>query len=419
MPKCLKCLPVLILLALSTRAFSQYDPNHFDPDNAAHWYRKAFEQMDYIDVMEVFPAMMMRADPNEPNEKVLKYEQNLRLDSQIQEYIDRKTPLTKEIEDYIVSQKEVIDLFIKASKCSFCEWGYGNLAEIEQLKKPIRIQEVSQLRNGLRDLLANSVLFAQKKDFNESIQSYLASFIVSEHYNLLMSGTTQGYFLNDRSIIRCTQNLLPLLSGQESNLQNIADQLKKFIQNRPSRENRFDEHTNDYAQIIIVEREQILKRIKDIDRTEMILTGQLDIQQYYTFRQKLKEVWLLPFDQAYPKVQEIKDFLPAPERKDGKIYLDINSFVISLYEHNLPSDFYADYMYRTQDNVVYIASKNFLKQAQTGQWPQKLPLGMPEDPFSGKDFIYETTSSAFILRCQGADLRTNKVHEYEFKLPTK
>ena len=33
---------LLALLTITAAATAQYDPNHFDPDNAAHWYRKAF-----------------------------------------------------------------------------------------------------------------------------------------------------------------------------------------------------------------------------------------------------------------------------------------------------------------------------------------------------------------------------------------
>ena len=53
---------------------------------------------------------------------------------------------------------------------------------------------------------------------------------------------------------------------------------------------------------------------------------------------------------------------------------------------------------------------------KTGKVPKDLPEGLPKDLFSGKDFGYERTGTGFVLRCQGRDLKDDKVHTYEFKV---
>ncbi len=54
-----------------------------------------------------------------------------------------------------------------------------------------------------------------------------------------------------------------------------------------------------------------------------------------------------------------------------------------------------------------------LSRAKTGQLPDALPPGLPNDAFSGKDFEYAKTKDGFTLRCPGTDL---DVYRYEFKL---
>ena len=55
-----------------------------------------------------------------------------------------------------------------------------------------------------------------------------------------------------------------------------------------------------------------------------------------------------------------------------------------------------------------------LHRAMTGQLPATLPAGLPKDPFSGRDFQYERTTTGFVLRCQGKDLDKDTIHEFAF-----
>jgi hypothetical protein len=71
---------------------------------------------------------------------------------------------------------------------------------------------------------------------------------------------------------------------------------------------------------------------------------------------------------------------------------------------------------RTQSNATRAATDIYIIKAETSRLPDTLPIGLPKDLFSGKDFAYEKTDDGFVLRCQGRDLEKDTVHEYQFKI---
>jgi len=67
-------------------------------------------------------------------------------------------------------------------------------------------------------------------------------------------------------------------------------------------------------------------------------------------------------------------------------------------------------------NALKAAIDIYITRAKTGRLPDALPTGLPKDTFSGKDFRYEKTKDAFVLRCRSKDLDKNEIYEYEFKV---
>ncbi len=67
-------------------------------------------------------------------------------------------------------------------------------------------------------------------------------------------------------------------------------------------------------------------------------------------------------------------------------------------------------------NALKAAIDIYITRAKTGRLPDALPTGLPKDTFSGKDFKYEKTKDAFVLRCRGKDLDKDEIYEYEFKV---
>lgn len=67
-------------------------------------------------------------------------------------------------------------------------------------------------------------------------------------------------------------------------------------------------------------------------------------------------------------------------------------------------------------NGIKTAVEVYLVKAKTGQLPKKLPDGLPKDPFTGRDFVYEITDEGFSLRCQDEEFLRRKNQFLEFKV---
>jgi hypothetical protein len=71
-------------------------------------------------------------------------------------------------------------------------------------------------------------------------------------------------------------------------------------------------------------------------------------------------------------------------------------------------------------NALKAAVEVYLVLAKTGQLPKKLPDGLPKDPFTGRNFIYEITDEGFALRCQGEEFQKGRIRRmFEFKVKSK
>ena len=67
-------------------------------------------------------------------------------------------------------------------------------------------------------------------------------------------------------------------------------------------------------------------------------------------------------------------------------------------------------------NGIKAAVEVYLVVAKTGQLPGTLPEGLPKDPFTGRDFIYEITDEGFALRCEDEEFLRRKNRFLEFKV---
>ncbi len=70
-------------------------------------------------------------------------------------------------------------------------------------------------------------------------------------------------------------------------------------------------------------------------------------------------------------------------------------------------------------NGIKAAVEIYLVIAKTGRLPKTLPDGLPKDPFTGRDFVYEITDEGFALRCQGEEFLSRKNQFLEFKVKSR
>ena len=69
-------------------------------------------------------------------------------------------------------------------------------------------------------------------------------------------------------------------------------------------------------------------------------------------------------------------------------------------------------------NALIAAIDIYLVKVKTGQLPEKLPDGLPKDPFSGEAFEYKITDEGFALRCKGRDINASRKKYSPDKPPT-
>jgi len=67
-------------------------------------------------------------------------------------------------------------------------------------------------------------------------------------------------------------------------------------------------------------------------------------------------------------------------------------------------------------NALRLAIEIYYIRAKTDKLPEILPDGLPKDPFTGKDFIYETMDDGFALRCRDEDFLGDRSRKLEFKV---
>jgi hypothetical protein len=92
------------------------------------------------------------------------------------------------------------------------------------------------------------------------------------------------------------------------------------------------------------------------------------------------------------------------ERAFGLPWHVVNALYKSQVEHS------------AQINSVKAAVEIYLIVAKTGRLPKMLPEGLPKDPYTGRDFLYEITNEGFALRCQDVEFLNRKYKDLEFKV---
>jgi hypothetical protein len=118
----------------------------------------------------------------------------------------------------------------------------------------------------------------------------------------------------------------------------------------------------------------------------------------------------MPYPQAFPKLKQLSD---KPE-KDAVENPDAT--LTAIFAPESATVYRIAIRGKTLSNAVKAAIDIYMVKAKTGRLPEKLPVGLPKDLFSGKDFKYEKNEGGFVLRCRGKDLVKNKIYEFEFKV---
>jgi len=218
---------------------------------------------------------------------------------------------------------------------------------------------------------------------------------------------------------QCIIDILPQISDNPDMLIWLKNQIYDVSEKLPSLKVSINGDLRTCSQDIKKERaEYLLEMVGDEipeDKRQIIRNGD------EAFFKANKEYFLeylsacltavdLPYPQSYEQLEKLAK-KPAIDSKKNP-----NLIMATFITPALPRILSLDFKARTQFNAVKTALNLYIIRAKTGQFPDALPENMPRDLFSDKDFKYEKTDDAFILRCQGKDLSKDEIYEYKFKV---
>jgi hypothetical protein len=124
----------------------------------------------------------------------------------------------------------------------------------------------------------------------------------------------------------------------------------------------------------------------------------------------------MSYEQKCAQMQRLIDKLKEEEGTDPLVAHIINNSDIDVIL-GPPSPQYQFYVGRQAHiNGIKAAIEVYLVVAKTGRLPKILPDGLPKDPFTSRDFVYEITGEGFALRCQGKEFLERKYRLLEFKI---
>lgn len=127
----------------------------------------------------------------------------------------------------------------------------------------------------------------------------------------------------------------------------------------------------------------------------------------------------MTYEQKCAQIQRLIDKLKEEDGTDPVVACVINwSGIDGMIEP--PSRQYPFYVgCQAHFNGIKVAVEVYLVVAKTGRLPEKLPDGLPKDPFTGRDFVYEITDEGFALRCQDKEFLRRKNRFLEFKVKSR
>lgn len=416
------------------------------PKNAADMYRKAFEryktpdddkqalldsflenvqksnvksksQEEHIQAFREFIGDKIRSNP-----KFAEYD---RFKESLSKLIAGETTPTIPTRDHIRTNGAVIQMALQATLVDKCEWGINWDNEQNALKSSLEI--IRHMRKLTELLLADAMVLAYDRQNRRSLERCLASHVLVQHIGDRATIQWLVQMSLERMINTCMTNILPKIADDKRTLAWLRVRLNRLHNNRGSLINTFSWETqlmlNAFDNGTVGSRLDFLWLGDPNDLSDLPQDYEDRSKAYYRkHRVLLTETVRLPYKQGWAKREEIR----AELRNRCKTLQDgftrenlLKSEAIITGLGSAPTNqfvFNMDTQQQTQCNALLSAVSLYLVRARTGRLPDKLPQNLPKDMFSGESFEYRKTPDSFVLKCRGKDLKSNKFHEYEFKV---
>ncbi len=361
----------------------------YPPDNAAVLYQKAFFLIE-------FPTGVLKQE--------------------LTRFAKGDGPYSEAIGEVLQKNQHVLSLTLEASKIKPCDWGLNDQEGMDML-----MPELAPARQMSYLLLADARRNLAQGRREDALKECLAGYRMAYHVgdNVLVS------YLVSLAISELTNNaIVDLLSGSSWNQESLIDlknNLTKIKAERRTLAAALELETQKHQKAFSVnEKEQLLRDLElQADNAdtrhaiEAIKHGDQAFfaasrQYYLTFSEDIQRALKGPTHEAYKQLE----VLTQRPGRDAKV--NDHAILTAMFAPALTRCSCLDIRVRTQFNALQAAIELTLIKLRTGQLPDPLPAGLPQDLFSNQDFAYEKTGNRFTLRCQTPDPCRDRVYDYHF-----
>lgn len=372
----------------------------------------------FILTMAAPPAPALPPDPD--NAALLYYQGFLSMPQFSEEARDRIEEVARgkispddKVREDIAHSRGGIHFVEAAVKVPICQWGIQFSEGFDAL-----MPQFAQIRLMNYVLLADARVRAADGDYRGALERCLVTVAFARHVG---DDTLISYLVSlaeRRIAYQCMQDIVGRAAGDAELLQWLKNELAKPPVNTltPVGPLKFEiEIYTDLVQIKNIKKFARILADSDEKKTAQIVSkANAEIlqkaRQMYTERMDSAiKVWNkpMPYEQAHSQLKKLEiDFDPDdPVSAAVKAFLPTIARILTLKTKS-----------EAHVNAIRAGIEILLSRAQTGRLVDTLPMGLPKDAFSGKDFEYEKTKDGFILRCQGRDLDKDEINQYEFKL---
>lgn len=330
-----------------------------------------------------------------------------------QEGMRGSTPNEK-IRKYLGDCRQSIELAQAASEISECDWG---LRYSQGLACPM--PKLTGLRQFSFLLRADALLLAADGDYRAALERCLMMRRFARHVGddaVIIYLVAKAL---DNNALKCIRFLLGNMSPDVETLTWLKNQLSTEKKTELSYERPLK---NDFGMALKSLHEKFSDTVQKQDeenpgKNTFNFTGEDFITRgkrlYSNFLSSSFEVMdsNMPYSDKYVELQRLADKL----RKD--VGMDPGAFgLIMVCEDNLHSIYKIKVDSEAYSNALEAAVEVYLLKTETGELPQVLPDGLPKDPYTGENFVYEITDDGFALRCQGKEYLERKNQFLEFKV---
>jgi hypothetical protein len=367
--------------------------------------------------------------PPDPNNAALVYYNAYLLDPgperpwsiSLSKFVSGDGPLNKEVKLDLWIREHKIELIEIAAKMAKCDWGIQYSRGVYQSN---HFSMMTQLANLLR---ADAQRLAIEGQYRAALERCLTIRRLGRHVGDETSfACSVARNLNRRSemsiqrvlgIMPPDVDMLVWLKGR------LSEEAGPFLSLDRALKMDFElalQSFRTHANILAAIRQELAEKAEDENakrQAKDLTDGELIARArdaYTPFLDAARQVIYSgkSYNETYTRLKGLRQEL---EKEHGNN--PAAKQVIVACADEVPGSYSSQVFFAARSNALRAALEVYIEIARTGRVPFMPPDGLPRDPYSDKDFQYETTKDGFLFRCPAPDLTEGAiVRPFEFKV---